>query len=75
MFALAVCSEGYYGYNCKETCSMTCGVPGRCDRVTGSCNGSCLSGWKEDMCEIGNLCKKNKNISLILNIHDNRVEL
>ena len=37
---------------------MTCGVPGRCDRVTGSCNGSCLSGWKEDMCEIGNLCKK-----------------
>ena len=37
---------------------MTCGVPGRCDRVTGSCNGSCLSGWKEDMCQTGNLCKK-----------------
>lgn len=75
MFALAVCSEGYYGYNCKENCSMTCGVPGRCDRVTGSCNGSCLSGWKEDMCEIGNLCKKKNNISLILNIYDNKVEL
>ena len=65
MFALAVCSEGYYGYNCKETCSMTCGVPGRCDRVSGSCNGSCLSGWKEDMCQIGNLCKKKQHFAYI----------
>ena len=54
ILSLAVCSDGYYGYNCEETCSLTCGVPGGCDRITGSCNGSCLPGWKGIMCEHGN---------------------
>ena len=53
---LTACSDGYYGYNCKETCSLTCGVPGGCDRATGSCYDGCLSGWKGSMCEHGNYC-------------------
>ena len=59
------CSNGFYGYNCEETCSLTCGVPGECDRITGSCNGRCLVGWKGSMCEHGNYCVK--TISVLCN--------
>ena len=48
------CTVGYFGNNCDESCSMTCGDPGICNKVTGHCNGSCLAGWEGDMCEIGN---------------------
>ena len=33
---------------------MACGDPGVCDKVTGHCTGSCLPGWKGDMCQNGN---------------------
>ena len=47
-----------FGTNCVENCSMTCGDPGVCDKVTGHCNGSCLPGWEGDMCENGKyVCK------------------
>ena len=35
------CPEGLYGSNCLQNCSMTCGDPGRCDIMTGHCNGGC----------------------------------
>ena len=32
---------------------MTCGDPGRCDIMTGHCNGGCQVGWTGAMCEKG----------------------
>ena len=40
--------------NCVENCSMSCGDPGLCDKVTGDCNRSCLPGWEGNMCQNGN---------------------
>ncbi|XP_078330352.1 uncharacterized protein LOC144624428 [Crassostrea virginica] len=45
------CPEGYYGSNCSQNCSMTCGDPGRCDIMTGHCNGGCQVGWTGVKCE------------------------
>ena len=67
LLALIECSEGFYGYNCEEKCSLTCKIPGRCDRIIGRCNGSCLVGWMGSMCNQGKHCMKNhvfKNIEL-----------
>ena len=47
------CAAGSFGNNCSKNCSMTCGNPGVCHKVTGSCNGSCLAGWEGNMCENG----------------------
>nr|XP_022309955.1 uncharacterized protein LOC111115489 [Crassostrea virginica] len=47
------CPEGLYGRNCLQNCSMTCGDPGRCDIMTGHCNGGCQIGWTGAMCEKG----------------------
>ena len=51
---LTECADGLFGYNCHENCSMTCGEPGVCDKVTGHCDGSCLPGWEGNMCQKGN---------------------
>ena len=57
-FYLTECVAGMFGTNCVENCSMTCGDPGVCDKVTGHCNGSCLAGWEGDMCQNGKcVCK------------------
>ncbi|XP_078330388.1 uncharacterized protein LOC144624458 [Crassostrea virginica] len=45
------CADGFFGNNCHGNCSMTCGEPGVCDKVTGHCNGSCLPGWEGNMCQ------------------------
>ncbi|XP_078330398.1 uncharacterized protein LOC111113844 [Crassostrea virginica] len=45
------CPDGFYGKNCVKNCSLTCVVPGRCDRVTGRCLGGCQAGWTGDTCE------------------------
>ena len=59
-FYFTECSAGVFGKDCAENCSMTCGDPGVCDKVTGHCNGSCVSGCEGDMCLNGkiyiNLC-------------------
>ena len=47
------CPIGFYGVNCAWNCSSTCWNPGKCDRVTGHCNGGCQRGWTGDMCEKG----------------------
>ncbi|XP_078330396.1 uncharacterized protein LOC144624464 [Crassostrea virginica] len=47
------CKEGLYGSYCSQNCSMTCGDPGRCDIMTGHCNGGCQVGWTGAMCEKG----------------------
>ena len=53
-FCFTECSPGVFGKDCVENCSMTCGDPGICDKVTGHCYGSCLPGWEGDMCQNGN---------------------
>nr|XP_022304591.1 protein jagged-1b-like [Crassostrea virginica] len=45
------CAVGMFGNNCSKNCSLACGNPGVCHKVTGHCNGSCLAGWEGDMCE------------------------
>ncbi|XP_078328078.1 uncharacterized protein LOC144623516 [Crassostrea virginica] len=45
------CSEGLYGRTCLQNCSLTCGDPGRCDIMTGHCNGVCQVGWTGAMCD------------------------
>ena len=47
------CSVGFYGVNCLQNCSMACGIPGNCDRITGYCHGGCQRGWTGVRCEEG----------------------
>ena len=51
-------AEGFYGHNCENACSLTCEIPGRCDKITGGCNNGCLPGSKGSMCEHGKPFKK-----------------
>ena len=44
---------------------MTCEDPGVCDKVTGYCKGSCLSGWEGHMCQNGNNLYKIMFITLV----------
>lgn len=46
-----VCPHGIYGINCEDKCSMNCGVPERCDRVTGECEKGCQVGWIGSTCD------------------------
>ena len=57
-FYFTECSVGVFGKDCVENCSMTCGDPGVCDKVTGHCNGKCLPGWEGNLCQNGNILYK-----------------
>nr|XP_022307839.1 uncharacterized protein LOC111113839 [Crassostrea virginica] len=57
------CSDGQYGYNCVENCSVTCRESDNCDKITGHCIGGCRAGWTGDMCKTGwegNMCQNGK---------------
>ncbi|XP_078330404.1 uncharacterized protein LOC144624467 [Crassostrea virginica] len=45
------CPDEYHGKQCAGKCSLTCVVPGRCDKVTGRCLGGCQAGWTGNMCK------------------------
>ena len=61
LFFFLECPIGLYGVNCLQNCSLTCGHPGKCDRVTGHCNGGCQRGWTGVRCEEGKRQRNNKN--------------
>lgn len=61
------CFTGKYGFNCKENCSIHCGVPERCDRVTGKCEGGCQPGWSDLT------CKTSKDFSVLFCIFLNEI--
>ena len=65
-FYFPECSIGLYGVNCLQNCSMACGIPGNCDRITGYCQGGCQRGWTGVRCEEGRRCINNKSL---INIH------
>lgn len=45
------CKLGWFGPNCESRCNKNCGVPGRCDWITGQCEGGCQAGWKNPKCD------------------------
>lgn len=47
---------GYYGKNCSNQCSAFCNVTGRCDKITGYCDGGCKPGWTGKSCDQKKKC-------------------
>ena len=60
---ISECPDGFFGSDCREHCSMTCGIPGSCDKVTGRCHGGCQAGWTGNICDKGYF-KLNRNLTL-----------
>lgn len=46
-----VCKFGWFGPHCESRCNKNCGVPGRCDWITGQCEGGCQAGWETPECD------------------------
>ncbi|XP_065926649.1 multiple epidermal growth factor-like domains protein 11 isoform X2 [Magallana gigas] len=45
------CKFGWFGPHCESRCNKNCGVPGRCDWITGQCEGGCQAGWETPECD------------------------
>eukprot|EP00105_Crassostrea_gigas_P046560 XP_019930708.1 PREDICTED: uncharacterized protein LOC105347850 [Crassostrea gigas] len=45
------CRFGHYGRNCMNTCSKSCIVTNKCNRMTGVCDGGCKPGWAGITCD------------------------
>lgn len=45
------CSLGWFGPYCESRCSKNCEIPGRCDWITGQCEGGCQDGWENPACD------------------------
>ena len=47
------CTEGWYGFDCKQQCSEHCRDTAVCNHVTGQCDGGCAAGWRGSLCDSG----------------------
>lgn len=56
---MIACPDGQYGYNCQEKCNVNCGVPYKCDRITGLCKEGCQVGWKGITCNESKIVHNN----------------
>lgn len=45
------CKFGWFGPHCENRCSENCKVPGKCDWITGLCEGGCQAGWETPECD------------------------
>lgn len=46
---VSACTQGTFGWNCKETCGK-CKGGAACDPVTGGCPGECADGYLKPNC-------------------------
>lgn len=44
------CQHGYFGSECKDTCSSYCSGNGSCNPNTGVCDNGCKDGWSDPKC-------------------------
>ena len=68
LFFYSECPLGVYGANCLGNCSLTCGHSGKCDKVTGHCNGGCQLGWTGVRCEEGKRQRNNKHANISIHL-------
>nr|XP_034319408.1 cell death abnormality protein 1-like isoform X2 [Crassostrea gigas] len=50
-FPYEKCKFGWFGSYCENKCSENCRVPGKCDWITGLCEGGCQAGWESPECD------------------------
>lgn len=50
-YFVSECQFGHYGKNCMNTCSKSCLVTNKCNRMTGVCDGGCKPGWAGSTCD------------------------
>lgn len=46
----SACQHGYFGSECKDTCSTHCSGNGSCNSITGVCDNGCKDGWSGSTC-------------------------
>lgn len=54
LLIIVECQNEYYGKDCKNKCSVNCKMTNSCDKITGQCDGGCITGWS------GNSCSQSK---------------
>ena len=77
---LTECPDGFYGPKYQENCSANCNVSGRCDSMTGQCEGGCQAGWKQSKCDASkdvkmlNICKTSFFFAGIMGLKISRIQ-
>ena len=49
-FAVVVCEDGTFGYDCINNCSGNCLDDSPCNKQTGHCEGGCKPGYTNVLC-------------------------